>query len=153
MLQRKNKNLFLVTFLENLVIIFKNLILKGYAAVIVQLFGSLLLIFKLKQFKNKKMYNLFYYAIILLQIIVSICFNNQGIIGFLPIFSSSGYYLLINFVQKNILIKILLVINLSIWIIYYLFLKDYVGAIANLISITFTIVIIIKQFKDEKNKN
>lgn len=148
-LQTNNKNLFFINFLENLVIIFKNFILQGYSAVIVQIFGSILLLFQLKQ--NKIKYKTLYFVVVIMQIIIGLLFNNKGIIGLLPILASSGYYLLIIFVQKNILIKILLVINLSIWIVYYLFLKDYIGAVSNFISVLFTIMIIRKQIIIEKN--
>lgn len=148
-LQINNKNLFFVNFLENLVIIFKNFILKGYSAVIVQIFGSILLLFQLKE--NKKQYKFVYFFIVIMQIIVGLLFNNKGIIGILPILASAGYYFLIIFIKKNILIKILLVINLSIWIIYYLFLKDYIGAVSNFISILFTIIVIRKQLLLENN--
>jgi Bacterial inner membrane protein. len=152
-LQRKNKHLFAVNFTENLITIIKNIILGAWSGAIVQVFGSGILCLKLFKIKNKLVENILYYSIIIAQIATSAYFNNHQLLGWIPIIASAGYYLLIKFVEKNTTIKFLLVINLTLWIIYYLFLGDYVGALANTASVTFTLIVTIRQYFSENELN
>ena len=145
--KKNNENMFFINFIENTLTIVKNAMLGGYSSVAVLVFGSLNLYLGSKgKFKGRIVF-----ISVSLQVITSLIVNKDSIIGYIPIVASSGYYLLITIFNKNIQIKILLIINLILWVIYYILLSDYIGALANTLSIIFTSAVVVKQLTDEKS--
>ena len=145
--KKNNENMFFINFIENTLTIVKNAMLGGYSSVAVLVFGSLNLYLGSKgKFKGRIVF-----ISVSLQVITRLIVNKDSIIGYIPIVASSGYYLLITIFDKNIQIKILLIINLILWVIYYILLSDYIGALANTLSIIFTSAVVVKQSTDEKS--
>lgn len=140
-IQTNNRSLFRINLLENAINLIKNLLLGGFTAVIVQVFGTISLYLKTKN----KFTGYIVYVVVISQIIVGLLVNNKGYLGLLPIIASSSYYFLITKINSNIKIKLLLASNLMIWVIYYIIIKDYVGALTNTGITLFTLLVAIRQ--------
>lgn len=91
--------------------------------------------------------------IIILASILTIFFNNIGIIGLLPLIALILYTSFMN-IQDIIKFKILLIINSAIWLIYDIYVNLYTSAIFDLATIISNIISIIqikKQIKTTEN--
>lgn len=86
--------------------------------------------------------------IIILASILTIFFNNIGIIGLLPLIALILYTSFMN-IQDIIKFKILLIINSAIWLIYDIYVNLYTSAIFDLATIIANIISII-QIKTKK---
>lgn len=86
--------------------------------------------------------------IIILASILTIFFNNIGIIGLLPLIALILYTSFMN-IQDIIKFKILLIINSTIWLIYDIYVNLYTSAIFDLATIIANIISII-QIKTKK---
>ena len=66
--------------------------------------------------------------------ILSICFNNLGIIGFLPVIATIIYTLLMD--TKDIIkLKIVLIVTSILWCVYSVVIKSYSSAVFNILNI------------------
>jgi len=149
-LQKENKNLFVISSVESTLNIVKNILLGGYSGVVVQALGTIRSISKAR----RKFNGVFAGSIIVVQIALGALINKAGVIGYLPVLASVGYSVLIMRTENNTLIKLGLVLNLLLWTIYNLSLRDYVGAITNTLYAMITLVITIHQYcvKSERKK-
>lgn len=86
--------------------------------------------------------------IIILASILTIFFNNTGIVGLLPLIALILYTSFMN-IQNIIKFKILLIINSTIWLIYDIYVNLYTSAIFDLATIIANIISII-QIKTKK---
>lgn len=74
--------------------------------------------------------------------------NNRGVIGFLPVVASSMYSLVLIKTDDNLKIKITLILNLSLWVIYGVYIKDYIGSIVNFIYTVYLTGIVLNQLRE-----
>ena len=80
--------------------------------------------------------------ITILAIILSLSFNNLGLIGILPLISTIIYLWLMNI--KNIVkFKILVIFTMTLWCTYDIYIKSYSSAIFDFMNIIANIVTII----------
>jgi len=77
--------------------------------------------------------------IILISIILTLMFNNLGFIGLLPLFNNIIYTIFIN-VKDELKFKILILIQVFLWLIYDLTIKSYTSAIFEVITIISCII-------------
>lgn len=82
---------------------------------------------------------------------LSLMFNNLGVIGLFPVISTITYILLMN--TKDIIkFKWLIVFTMLMWLIYDLFIKSYTSAIFDFMNILANIISIIQiGLKTKKN--
>lgn len=141
--QKENHKMFVISSVENVLNIAKNILLGAYSGAVVQVFGGLRSYSKAFNFFN----GIFAYFVIFAQIILGIFANKNGYIGYLPILASVGYSVLLMRTEKNLIIKYGLSANLVLWAIYNLSFWDFVGAFTNLAYAIITLGIAIKQSK------
>lgn len=81
--------------------------------------------------------------LILLATILSLLFNNLGIIGLFPVLSIIIYTLLMN-IKNVVKFKWLIVFTMFLWLVYDLFIKSYTSAVFDFMSIIANIISIIQ---------
>jgi len=81
--------------------------------------------------------------LILLATILSLLFNNLGIIGLFPVLSIIIYTLFMN-IKNVVKFKWLIVITMFLWLVYDLFIKSYTSAVFDFMSIIANIISIIQ---------
>lgn len=88
--------------------------------------------------------------LIFLVTILSLIFNNLGVIGLFPVISTVAYILLMN--TKNIFkFKFLMIFSVIMWLIYDLYIKSYTSAIFDVMNIVANIISIIQiRLKNKK---
>ena len=122
-----------------------NFILGGITGAISNLIGIVRNILSYKE----KLTKFIIISIILISIILTLMFNNLGIIGLLPLVNTIIYTLFIN--EKNPLkFKILLLLTFLLWFIYDITIKSYTSAVFDLVS---TITAIFSTYQIYKNTN
>ena len=122
-----------------------NYILKGFSGAIANAIGIIRNILSYKE----KLTKVAIILIITISIVLTLYFNNLGIIGFLPLINTIIYTLFIN--QKDPLkFKLLLLITFILWFIYDINIKSYTSAFFDLTS---AITAILSAFQIHKNSN
>ncbi len=89
--------------------------------------------------------------ITILALILSISFNNIGIIGILPLISTIVYLWLMN-IENVTKFKILIIFTMLLWFIYDIYIKSYSSAVFDFMNIIANIFSILKM-KKKKYKN
>lgn len=141
---KKNKIDFMYWQIGNTIFaILTNIALLSYSGVTtnsVSLFRNIL------AYKNKLT---FVITLIILAISISLgaIFNNRGIIGILPVFSSAGYTLCIYLTKNEQQLRYALIIDLSLWATYYLYIRGYPSAITYIILNIWTLIQIFRNHK------
>ena len=77
--------------------------------------------------------------LILLSTILSLIFNNLGLIGLLPVISTVVYILLMN-TKDVVKFKWLSIFTMLMWLVYDLFIKSYTSAIFDFMNIMANII-------------
>lgn len=128
-IKEKKKILYLQIIQIGLSVI-SNIILGGITGAIINVISCIsnVLCYKDKLNLKEKI------ILISLAIIVSVPFNNLGIVGFLPIISLVTYTLLMD-IKDVVKFKYLIMFSMLLWLIYSLCINLYVSAIFNFISI------------------
>lgn len=143
-LQKNKSKLFKFQTMETLVNIFKNICLGGYTGATTQIIGLIRNILLSKNITSIKIPILLSIG----QIILGYFVNNHGLIGYLPIFASI-IYTMVSFTTKNIIYtKLALIINLAMWLIYGITIKDWISVVTGLLFIIITIISLINYKKD-----
>ena len=92
-------------------------------------------------------------AICTIMIGISICVNNTGIIGMLPVIASVISNVNICWVKDGRRFKAVRIADIGIWIVYYLIIQNYASAVVNAISITsLTIQLVIRKDTEDKQE-
>ena len=97
-----------------------------------------------------KLNNIAKIILIILSISLSLCFNNLGFIGLLPLISTITYVLLMN-IKDVIKFKYLIIFTTFLWFVYDLWIKSYTSACFDFMSIGANCFSII-QIKNKNNK-
>lgn len=104
---------------------------------------------------REKLNNFIVLLIILISIILTLMFNNLEFIGLLPLFNNIIYTLFIN-IKDEFKFKILILVQMILWLIYDLTIKSYTSAIFEVITIISCIITgyqIYMNRKREKQQN
>jgi len=87
-------------------------------------------------------------AVILgISITLGMIFNNRGLIGILPVFSSAGYTLCVYLTKNEQQLRYALIVDLSLWAAYYLYIQAYPSVITYTILNIWTAIQIIRNIK------
>ncbi len=74
-------------------------------------------------------------------------FNNRGLIGILPVLSSAGYTLCIYLTKNEQQLRYALIVDLSFWATYYLYIRGYPSVITYMILNIWTMIQIYRNRK------
>lgn len=144
-IKQKKKILYAQTIQVGLSVL-SNIILGGITGAIINAISCVRNILCYKE----KLNNIAKFILIILAIVLSICFNNLGIIGFLPLISTIAYILLMN--TKNVIrFKFLIIFTMILWFFYDLYIKSYTSACFDFMCIV-TNIISIMQIRKCKEK-
>lgn len=144
-IKQKKKILYAQTIQIGLSVL-SNIILGGITGAIINAISCVRNILCYKE----KLNNIAKFILIILAIVLSICFNNLGIIGFLPLISTIAYILLMN--TKNVIrFKLLIIFTMILWCFYDLYIKSYTSACFDFMCIV-TNIISIMQIKKGMEK-
>ena len=141
---KKNKIDFMYWQIGNTIFaILTNIALLSYSGVTT---NSVSLFRNIFAYKNKLT---FLITLIILAISISLgaIFNNRGLIGILPVFSSAGYTLCIYLTKNEQQLRYALIIDLSLWATYYLYIRGYPSAITYIILNIWTLIQIFRNHK------
>ena len=141
---KKKKLILYVQTIEIGLFVFSNLILGGITGAISNAISCIrnILCYKNKLGTKEKV------MIVLAAGILTIAFNNMGLMGLLPLIALALYTFCMN-IQDIIKFKILLITNSLIWLIYDVYIKSYTSAAFDLATILANIISII-QIKTKK---
>lgn len=123
-----------------------NLFLLSYSGFITCIFTTIRNILEYKKFNSKKV-TLF---LCILLIILGVIFNNKGIIGLFPLVACIEYTIFMFKANTSQTLRVGLIINLFLWIIYDLYIKAYPMLIMDLIIICSSLFNIVKFRKKSK---
>lgn len=91
-------------------------------------------------------------VITILSIVLSLLYNNLGIIGYCPLIATITYLWLID-IKDIIKFKIMFLITTALWIFNDVYIKSYIAAIFDILTVTTTFISIIElKKKGEKNE-
>ena len=121
-LKQKKKILYVQTIQIGLSVL-SNIVLGGITGAIINAISYVRNILCYKE----KLNNTSKIILIVLATILSLYFNNLGIIGLLPLISSITYILLMN-IKNVIKFKYLIIFTMLLWFFYDLYIKSYTSA-------------------------
>lgn len=143
---KNKKKILFFQIIQILLSAISNLILGGITGAIINCiscFRDILCYYDKLKLKEK-------IIIILVSALLSISFNNLGIIGFLPVLSLLVYTCYMD--TKDIIkFKILIVFSMTVWLIYDLYIKAYIFAMFDFFSLLTNIFSIINITKQRKS--
>jgi len=128
-LKQKKKILYVQTIQIGLSVL-NNIILGGITGAIINVISCVRNILCYKE----KLNNTSKIVLIALSTILSLCFNNLGIIGLLPLISTITYILLMN-IKNVIKFKYLIIITTMLWLFYDIYIKSYIFACFDIMCI------------------
>lgn len=144
-IKKKQKILFVQTIQIGLSVL-SNVVLGGISGAIINALSLLRNVLCYKE-KLNKVWKL---ILIILSTILTLKFNNLGIIGLLPVVSMVVYTILIDL--KNVIkFKYLILFTMTMWLIYDIYIMSYTAAIFDLGTIIANIIAII-QIKRNKGE-
>lgn len=135
-IKQKKKIIYVQTIQIGLLVI-SNFVLGGFTGAIINALSFIrnILCYKNKLGMKEKV------IIIMLSIVLSLIFNNLGIIGLLPLISTITYILLMD--TKNVInFKVLTIFTLVLWLIYDINIKSYTSAIFDFMCVIANIIAI-----------
>ena len=125
-----------------------SIILKGYSATaqnIVAIFRNLA---SMKKVKSRALG----WILIILGVVLGILFNNRGLWGWLPIVANFEYSVAVfRFKNNEKALKICFIINMLMFSVFSIIIKNYVGIVSNLVVAVTTAVSLIKGKKESKS--
>lgn len=123
---KKNKTDFMYWQVGNTILaVITNAVLFSYSGVTTNFVS---LIRNILAYKNKLS---FIKTVIILStsLFLGFMFNNRGFIGILPVFSSAGYTLCIYLTKNEQQLRYAVIVDLSFWAAYYIYIQAYPSAI------------------------
>ena len=84
-------------------------------------------------------------------VIFGAIFNNSGAAGWIIIAANTLYTLGAYLAKNEVLIKLNIILDLLLWIVYEIIMKDVPSFIADIIGIVVAILAIIRYFRERKN--
>ena len=144
---KEKKKILYVQSVQTILFIISNIVLKGISGFIINVISFIrnVLCYKDKlDFKAK-------IIITILASFLTLCFNNVGIIGLLPLISMVLYLWLMT-TKDVIKFKMLIIITMVLWAIYDFRIQSYVSVIFDIITIITNIIDIINTHKTSNPK-
>lgn len=143
-IKKKKKILYVQTIQIGLMVV-SNIVLGGFTGAINNALSCIrnILCYKDKLGLKAKM------IISITSIVISLVFNNMGIIGLLPVVSTVIYIWLMN-TKDVIKFKILIIFTSIIWLIYDISIKSYTSSFFDFANIVANIISIIQLLKKSK---
>lgn len=89
-------------------------------------------------------------VLIIISLLLTVLFNNQGLLGYLP-FAVCTVYILLMDIKDEIKFKILVTLTFVPWVFYFLVIKTYTGALFAIITIVTSIWTLYKMVKKEQH--
>lgn len=119
--------------------VISNMILGGITGAIINFINCIrnILCYKDKLTKFKKL------IIIVGGVVISLYFNNMGVIGLLPIIAFVIYTILMN-IEDVIKFKLIIILSMIMWLIYDIYIISYTSAIFDFLHIIANIISIYK---------
>lgn len=144
---KKKETIIFVQAIQIALLVISNIILGGITGAIINAvsFFRNIFVYKNKLTKNKKI------ILIIVSAILTIAFNNHGLIGILPLMCTIVYTSLID-TKDVIKLKKTNAFTLFLWLIYDLYIRSYTSSAFDFISIISNIIGIfqIKKLKSKK---
>ena len=141
---KKNKTDFMHWQVGNtLFAILTNIALLSYSGVTT---NSISLVRNVLAYKNK-LSAVMTFVILVMSISLGFFFNNRGIIGILPVLSSASYTFCIYVTKNERPLRYVLIVDLSVWAMYYLYIQAYPSVITYMILNVWTVIQIFKNRK------
>lgn len=132
---KSKKNIILVQTIQIILFIISNLILGGIPGAIINAFGCIRNILYYKNLLKMRQKTI----IILFGVIISLYFNNLGVIGLLPIISMIFYTSLMD-IKSIKKFKLITTFSMCMWLIYDICIKSYSSAIFDIATIIANII-------------
>lgn len=132
---KKKETIIFVQAIQIALLVVSNVVLGGITGAIINAvsFFRNIIVYKNKLTKNKKI------ILISISSILTLLFNNHGLIGILPLICTIVYTSFID--TKNVIkLKWVNAFTLFLWLIYDLYIRSYTSSIFDFISILSTIV-------------
>ena len=146
LIKEKKKIIFVQTIQIGFLIV-SNVILGGITGAIINLISCIrnIICYKDRLGKKEKI------ILVVISTVLSLYFNNLGIIGLLPLISTVSYTLLMD-MKDVIKFKILIIFTLILWLLYDIYILSYSSAVFDFLNII-TNLIAIYQINNLKRKN
>lgn len=122
--------------------VISNILLKGITGVII---NALSLVRNVLTYK-RKLTKLLKYSLLILIVVLSIVFNNLGIVGYLPLIGTVVFTIFIDS-KDNFKFRLSLTFSVFMWLIYDVYIMSYSSAIFDFFSFVGGIVTLIRSSK------
>jgi hypothetical protein len=127
-----------------------SIILKGYSSTVQSGVAIVRNLAAMKNVKSKAVE----WILILAGVVLGIVFNNRGLLGWLPIVANFEYSVAVfKFKDNERGLKLSFLINMAMYCVFSVFIKNYVGAAANLVTAIMTAIALIKGKKAAAEEN
>lgn len=141
---KQKKKILYVQIIQIGMLTISNIVLGGFVGAVVNAFNCLRNIL----YYNNKLSFLWKMIISIVSIVLSIKFNNLGVIGFLPLIAGLSYLWLMN-IKDVVKFKVLIIFTLTLWGLYDFVIKSYSSMIFDLLTIITTSYSIYKLRKEK----
>ena len=136
------KGVLLVQSLSQLIYCIGAIILKGYSAAVQNAVSIIRNFVAIRQINSKFLE----WALVALGVVLGICFNNLGLIGYLPVIANFQYTLSIfKFKDNERALKISFAISVGLFGIFNFAILNFIGAFSNLFVMATTLIILFKK--------
>jgi hypothetical protein len=137
---KKKQTMFIYQTIETLLSIIKNILLGGYEGAIAQLIGLIrnILIMTNTTIKGSE------FILPTLNFIMGSFINERGLLGYLPIIATMIYSYVTLSSSSYLTTKLVLLVNIILWIIYQIIIADYITVLINIIALIITGISIYK---------
>ena len=142
------KGVLLVQCVSQLIYAIGGIILKGYSATVQNLVSILRNIAAIKEEHSK----IVEWGLIGLGVVLGIIFNNRGMVGLLPVLANLEYsFAVFRFQNNEVALKIAFLVCNAMFAVFNIVILNFVGACANAVVFTMTVVFLLKNAKTKNN--
>ena len=118
-----------------------SVLLKGYSGAVQNLVSIIRNLVAIKKIESK----IVEWILVILGVVLGVCFNNLGFVGYLPVIANLQYTLAVfRFKDNERALKISFVICMAMFVIFNAAILNFVGAGTNLLVMITTIIMLIK---------
>ena len=136
------KGVLLVQSLSQLIYCTSTIVLKGYSGAVQNAVSIVRNFVAIKKIESKFLE----WFLVLLGVVLGICFNNLGLIGYLPVVANLQYTLAVfKFKDNDRALKISFVICVGMFAIFNIAILNFVGVCSNLVVMATTLVFLLKR--------
>lgn len=120
------------------------IVLKGYSSTVQSAVAILRNLAAIKNVRSKAVE----WTLILLGVVLGFLFNNRGLIGWLPIIANLEYSIAVfRFKDDERRLKIAFIINMLMFFVFGISIKNYVAAVGNIVVTVTTLISLLKTAK------